>query len=147
MISLWSLLTLAHLFGLALGVGAATVKFTLLLRCYSDLAFAPLYVEVTRPVTRLIVFGLILLTLSGISWILLGFPLTPLLSVKIFLVVVLWILGPVIDNVVEPKFGRLLPAPCEAPTAAFGRAQKQYLTLEGIATGLFYVITIIGAML
>ena len=146
MISLWSLLSIAHLLGLALAVGAATVKFTLLLKCSSNIAFAQHYMEVARPVTRLIILGLVLLTLSGISWIALGFSLTPLLSVKVFFVAVVWVLGPIIDNVVEPKFRRLLPAPGEAPTPAFSRVQKQYVALEGIATGLLYVITIMGTL-
>ncbi len=77
MVSLPSLLSLAHLIGLALGVGAATAKLTLLLRCRSDPAFLPAFVAVARPVTRLIILGLALLTLSGVGWLLLGRPFTP----------------------------------------------------------------------
>lgn len=68
MLSLPFLLSLAHLIGLALGVGAATVKLILLLRCRADHALAPAYVKVAKPITRQIVLGIILLTLSGIGW-------------------------------------------------------------------------------
>ncbi|HSG80954.1 MAG TPA: hypothetical protein VLC48_01785 [Gemmatimonadota bacterium] len=140
MTSLPSLLSLAHLIGLALGVGCATAKLTLLVRCKADHAFVPTYIAVARPITRLIILGLALLTLSGIGWLLVGYPLTPLLLVKLVLVGSIWVLGPVIDNVVEPKFLQLAPGPGESPSPAFIRAQQYYLRLEVIATGLFYVI-------
>ena len=70
MISWPSLLTLTHLVGLVLAVGAATVKLVLLLKCCADSALVPTYVKVTKPITRQIVLGMILLTLSGIGWLL-----------------------------------------------------------------------------
>jgi hypothetical protein len=135
-----SLLKLAHLIGLALAVGAATAKLTLLLKCRSDHAFVPVYVAAVRPITRLIILGLVLLTLSGIGWLLVGYPITALLVVKLVLVAMMWALGPVIDNVVEPKFLKLAPQPGEQASAAFGQAQQHYLLMEVLATGLFYVI-------
>ena len=54
MMSLRSILSLAHLIGLALAVGAASVKAALLLRSKADRAFLPTYLAVERPVTRLI---------------------------------------------------------------------------------------------
>jgi hypothetical protein len=147
MISLWSILFIIHVFGLALGVGAATTKLSLLLKCKVDNNFVPLYIKVTRPITRLIIVGLVLLTLSGISWIFMGISFTPLLLVKVTLVALVWVLGPIIDNVVEPRFEELAPAPDENPTPEYLRAQKKYLLLEVIATALFYIITVMGVFL
>jgi len=96
-------LLVVHLVGLALGVGAGTAKLVLLLKCRNDPSFVDVYLRVVRPLTRLIILGLILLTLSGIGWLLLGYSSTPLLIVKLFLVAAIWILGPVIDNSIEPK--------------------------------------------
>jgi hypothetical protein len=140
MVSLPSLLSLAHLIGLALGVGCATAKLTLLLRCRADHTLVPSYIATAKPITRLIVLGLALLTLSGVGWLLLGYPFAPLLVVKLALVVAIWVLGPVIDNVVEPKFQKLAPEPGESASPAFIRIQQHYLLLEVTATGLFYVI-------
>jgi len=142
MISLPSLLTLTHLVGLVLAVGAATVKLVLLLKCRADSAFVPTYIKVTKPITRQIVLGMILLTLSGIGWLLYGYQFTAVLVVKVVLVGVIWVLGPVIDNVVEPKFQAQAPAPGEPASPAFARIQRQYLALEVIATLLFYVIIV-----
>jgi hypothetical protein len=142
MAALPSILLLAHLIGLALGLGCATAKLTLLLKSKADPAFLPAYVAVTRPVTRLIVVGMGLLTLSGVGWLLLGYRLTSLLVVKLTLVAAIWVLGPVIDKVVEPKFRGLAPGPGESASPAFIRVQRRYLSLEGIATGLFYVIVV-----
>lgn len=144
--SLPSLLSLAHLIGLALGVGCATAKLTLLLKCRVDHALVPSYVAVAKPITRLIVLGLALLTLSGLGWLLLGYPFTPLLVVKLAFVVAIWVLGPLIDNVVEPKFQRLAPEPGEPASPAFIRIQQRYLLLELTATGLFYVIVVMWVL-
>jgi hypothetical protein len=62
------------------------------------------------------------------------------LVLKLIHVVAIWVLGPIIDNVVEPKFRKLAPAAGEVASPEFIRIQKQYLTLEVMATGLFYVI-------
>jgi hypothetical protein len=141
-----ALLSLAHLVGLALGVGSATAKLALLLRCNADPAFVPAFVEVARPITRLIIVGLALLTLSGIGWLLLGYPFGPLLVVKIVLVAAIWVLGPVIDNVVEPRFRRLAPALGEAATTPFLQSQRRHLAIEIVATLLFYVIVVLWVL-
>lgn len=144
MISLWSLFPLAHLVGLALGVGGATVKLTLLMKCTRDYQFAHVYIQVARPITRLIVLGLVLLTLSGIGLLWAGVPVTSLLIAKLILVAALWAVGPFIDRVVEPQFRALIPTPSAEPTLAFTHALKRYVTFEAIGTGLFYVITAMG---
>lgn len=66
--------------------------------------------------------------------------ITMRLVLKLVLVGAIWVLGPIIDNVVELKFRKPAPAAGEAASPEFIRIQKQYLTLEAIATGLFYVI-------
>jgi len=142
-----SFLSLAHVIGLALGLGCATAKLALLARCRTDPAFVPTFIAVARPVTRLIILGLALATLSGVGWLLAGYPLARVLLVKLVLVGAIWVLGPVIDNVVEPKFVRLAPADGESASAAFVRIQRQYLWLETIATGLFYVVVAMWLLL
>lgn len=141
-----SLLSLAHLIGLALGLGCATAKLTLLVRCDADPAFVPTYIAVARPVTRLLVLGVALLTLSGVGWLVIGYQLTPLLVVKLVLVGAIWVLGPVIDNVVEPQFQKLAPGPGESSSPAFIRILRRYLLLEVVATGLFYVIVVMWVL-
>jgi hypothetical protein len=141
-------LTLIHLFGLALGVGAATVKVYLLSRCVADSRFVALYLQIVKPITRIIVLGLILLTLSGLGWLFVvgGYAFTPRLIFKLALVAAVWIVGPIIDNFAEPRYRRLAPVVSEPVSAEFLRAQKQYLGLELFATGLFYVITIVWVL-
>ncbi len=140
MTSIPSLLSLVHILGLVSGVGCATAKLALLLKCKSDQEFLPVYLAVTRPLTKLIVLGLALLTVSGIGWLLVGYDFTPLLIVKLAMVGTIWMLGPIIDNVVEPKFRNLAPHLGEQASSAFLQIQRRYVLLEAIATGLFYVI-------
>lgn len=145
-VSLPSLLTLTHLIGLVLGAGCATAKLTLLLRAGADPDLLPAYVAFAKPLTRWIVVGIGLLTLSGIGWLLYGYPLTPLLHVKLVLVAAIWVLGPVIDKVVEPNFRKLVPRPGESASGEFTRVRRRYLLLESIATGLFYVIVVMWVL-
>lgn len=144
--SVSSLLSLTHLVGLALAVGAATVKVVLLLQCRADPSFVPAFVKISRLVTRQIVLGLVLLTLSGIAWLLRSYPLTALLIAKLVLVATVWVLGPIIDKVAEPRFMRLAPAPGQAVSAEFTRARKHYLALEITATSLFYVVILLWVL-
>jgi len=137
-----SLLSVTHLVGLALGVGAATVKLVLLIKCTTDHTFVATFNKVARLITRQIILGLILLTLSGIGLVLRGYPFTPLLTFKVALVAVIWVLGPIIDHVAEPKFRQLAPEPGERPSPEFAVAQKRYLLLEVIATLLFYIVIV-----
>jgi hypothetical protein len=140
---LFFLLTVGHLVGLALGVGAATVKLILLLKCRKNTAFLKVYVQVARTITRQIVAGMILLTLSGIGFLIAGFPFTSRLSVKVVGVAALWVLGPTIDNVFEPKFRTLAPEAGAQPSPEFIRVQRQYVAIETLATSLFYLIMVI----
>jgi hypothetical protein len=136
------LLSVVHLIGLALGVGGATTKLLLLIKARVDPPFVPLYIAVARPITRVIQVGIVLLTLSGITWLFLGYPLTPRLVTKLVLVAAIWVLGPIIDNVIEPRFRVLALAPGAATVPAFTRVRRQYLTLEIAATLLFYAVVV-----
>jgi hypothetical protein len=142
MMLLLTLLPIFHFIGLALGVGAATVKVWLVIKCRSDNTFIPAHARVAPILTRQIVAGMILLALSGIVWLVAGYSITPLLLVKIILAASIFAIGPIIDNVIEPKYYRLAPAAGEAATGDFIRIQNQYLILEIFATLLFYVVIV-----
>ena len=138
-----SSLLLVHLFGLAIGLGAATAKLVLLFRCHADAAFVPTYLAVVRPITRQIILGLVLLLISGIGFMAIGHSFTPRLATKLVLVAAIFVLGPVIDNVVEPRFRVLAPRPGTDASPEFVRVLTQYLALELLATGLFYAVVVI----
>ena len=124
-----------------------SIKLLLILRCHSNYEFFHIYFKVSKLITRLIVIGIIFMTLSGIAWLVIGYPFTALLIVKLILVGLIWVLGPIIDNVVEPKLEKLIPIQGQTFSAAFVRTHKQHLALEIAATMLMYSITIIGVML
>ena len=113
------LLTLIHVLGLALGLGAATTKTVLLLRCGADAELIAAYLRVRRFVTRVIITGLALLVVSGAGFFLVGFfSLGADLIFKLVLVAALFVLGPVIDNVVEPRFAKAFAAESSASLMA-----------------------------
>jgi hypothetical protein len=102
------ILTVAHLVGLALGVGAATVKLFLLLKCRKEPTFLRVYLQVARTITRQIIAGMTLLTLSGIGFLMVGFPFTSRLAVKVVVVAALWALGPIVPSPIEVMTGQVL---------------------------------------
>ncbi len=141
----WHTLLLIHLLGLALAVGAATVKLVLALGCRKNPQLLPVFLQVTGPASRLIALGMVLLALSGFGWILRGDAgLTPQLAVKIALVVAVFAIGPYIDKAVEPRLGRLAALPAGEAAPELARVQRLHLTLESLATALLYVIVVTG---
>ena len=136
------LLTAIHLFGLSLGLGAATTKTVLLLRCAADPDLIAAYLRLHRLVTRVIITGLVLLVLSGTGFFFIGASLSGDLIVKLVLVVAVFVLGPLIDNVAEPRYAKAVPIPGGSPSPEFAGARRLYVTLEVTATLLFYVITV-----
>lgn len=147
MFTIYNLLIFIHLLGLALGLGSSTVKLLLILRCHSNYDFFYIYLKVSKLITKLIVMGIILMTLSGIAFLIMGYPFKMLLIVKLILVGMIWVLGPIIDNVVEPKLEKLMPVQGQAFSPAFSKIHKQHLALEITTTLLMYLITIIGVLL
>ena len=138
---------IVHVIGLILAAGSAIIKLLLLFKCKADYKFFTTYFQVAPLITRLIIFGMILLTISGITWIIIGYSLEPLLILKIILVALIWILGPLIDNVAEPKLKRLVALQEQNLTADFVQAQTQHLVLEIAATVLMYAAVVIGVLL
>lgn len=147
MFSLWTFLLLVHLAGLALGVGCATAKVVLLLKCNKDMTFLPVYLKVVKPLTKILVLGLIMMTLSGITWFILGYGFSNLMILKLIFVALVWILGLIIDKISEPKFLRLAPVASEEPSPAFVSIKKKHLALEIIAALVFYIIIVMGVLL
>lgn len=91
--------------------------------------------------------GIVILALSGLGWLLIGYGFSALLIVKIALVVGIFVLGPIIDNAVEPKFRSLAPANGEAPPPEFLKTYRQLVGLEMTAASLFDVIFALGVSL
>jgi len=145
MIESSTVLGVVHVTGLALGMGAATVKFGAVARS-RDPRIARAFLELSPSMTRPIVLGMVLLTLSGIGWMILGYPMSRELGLKFAPVAALWVLGPWIDKQVEPRFAGAVAAAGDSLSPAFTAAHRRFLLIEGVATGLFYLI-VLGWML
>ncbi len=145
--SSWVVLLMIHLVGLALGVGSATAKVVLLLKCYRDHTYVASYLKVVKPLTRILVLGLLLMTLSGIIWLILGYGFPTRMIIKLVLVAIVWILGIVIDNVTEPQFIRFAPSDGDDASPAFIRIERRHLVLESLAAFVFFIIMVMGVLL
>lgn len=140
------LATFSHLLGMALALGAASVKLALVVKACLDPAFLPTFLAVRKPVTRFIILGLILATLSGGFWLAEGYPWSPLLIAKVVFVGLLWLVGPVIDNLVEPRLEKAAPVSAQS-TPDFVSAQRTHLVFEVGATTLMYAAFVAGSAL
>jgi hypothetical protein len=142
--SLALFLFVAHYLGFAMAVGAATSKTVLLLKTRNDLTFVPIFLGASRPLTRLIITGLLLTVASGIAWLGLDYhAMSPRLWAKVMLVALVFAIGPLIDHVIEPRFRVLAPQPGEAPAPAFVAARHRYVAAELLATALLYGVAIL----
>ena len=147
MASSWSILLLIHLVGLALCVGLATAKVFLLVKCYRDITFVPVYLKVMKPLTQILVLGLIIMTLTGIIWLVMGYGFSNTMIVKLVFVLVVWVLGILIDKITEPQFSKLAPVKGETASPAFYQIQKKHLALESVAALVFYILMLLGVQL
>ena len=147
MLILSEILYIVHVIALSLAAGTAFVKLLLVFRCKKSAAFYNDYFKLAPMLSKLIITGMILLTVSGITWIIIGYSVNLLLAVKIVVVTGIWILGPMIDNMAEPKLRKYLPTQDQTPSAEFIRAQKQHLRLEIAATVLMYAALVMGVLL
>jgi hypothetical protein len=142
-----SLLPVVHLLGLALATGAATVKVAMALRSTRDTGFVRTFLASRKLLASFIILGLLLATVSGVIWLLQGYSWSPRLIGKVIVVGMIWLIGPVIDNVIEPKLDRLAPVGDEPPTAEFKVQQRLHLTCEIAAAVLMYVVFVLGSQL
>ena len=147
MLLLSEILYIVHVIALSLAAGTAVVKLLLVVKCKKDYTFYTVYFGLAPLLSKLIISGMVLLTLSGITWIIIGYSMEWLLILKIIIVAGIWIIGPVIDNRAEPRVKKLLPPPGAEPSAEFIHVQQQHLQLEIIATVLMYAALIIGVLL
>jgi hypothetical protein len=142
-----SLLPVVHLLGLALATGAATVKAAMAFRALREPDFVRNFLSSRKLVAKFIILGLILVTVSGIAWIVQGYPWSALLIAKVVIVVLMWVVGPIIDNVLEPRLEKLAPAGGQAPSSEFAAQQRTHLGAEIAATILMYAAFVLGTQL
>ena len=147
MVSVWTLLRLVHLFALAFGVGGATISMALMMKAGSDKEFAPVFAKVSKIIAKVVFLGLILLTISGIGFFVLGYPEKELLLVKHALVAIIWVAGSLIMFVYSPKLSKLAPKPGNPPTPEFLSVQKTVQTLGIINFICWYATTVLSVLL
>jgi hypothetical protein len=135
-----------HIIGLALGLGGVTVNVALMVKARFDKELASIIPKVSRIIGPLIFLGLVLLTISGIGFVHLGYPLTRTLTVKLDLVVVLWVEGLLISYL-GSKIGRLAPKLGEPPSPKFLSTRRKMQALAVVGVVLWYTTTALGVLL
>jgi hypothetical protein len=135
-----------HTVGLAVGLGGVTVNVTLMIKSRFDKELASNMAKILKTIGLLIFLGLVFLTISGIGFMRLGYPVTRTLAVKHVLVVALWIIGPLIFYFTS-KLAKLSPKPREYPSAKFLSTKRKMQALAAVALILWYTTTALGVLL
>ena len=144
--NLRTLFIFVHTVGLAFGLGGVTINVVLMIKARFDKELASTIIKVSKTIGPLIFLGLVLLTISGIGFMRLGYPLTRTLAVKHILVVALWIEGPLIFYLTS-KLAKLSPTPSEPPSLKFLSTRRMMQALAAAGLILWYTITVLGVLL
>jgi hypothetical protein len=135
-----------HTIGLAFGLGGVTASFVLMIKSRFDRELASTIINVSKTIAPLIFLGLVLLTISGIGFMRLGYPLTRTLAIKHALVVALWIVGPIMLYLTS-KLEKLSSKPGEPPSPKFLSTRTKVQALAVVGLVLWYATTFLGVIL
>jgi len=135
-----------HVVGLAFGLGGVTANVVLMIKARFDKELASIMSKVSKTIGPLIFLGLVLLTLSGIGFVRLGYPLTRTLIVKLHLVAVLWVESLLISYL-SSKLGRLAPKLGKPPSLKFLSTRRKMQALVAVGVVLWYTTTALGILL
>ena len=144
--NLRTLFILVHTFGLAFGLGGVTINVALMIKARFDKELASVMSKVSKIIGPLIFLGLVLLTISGIGFMRLGYLLTRTLAVKHILIVALWIEGPLIFYFTS-KLEKLSPKLSEPPSPKFLSTRRKMQALAAVGLVLWYTITFLAVLL
>lgn len=140
-----ALFIFVHVIGSALGVGGVTANVVLWTKARFDKELAPAILKIVELIGKLIFLGLILLTLSGIGFLYLGFPLARL-TVKLSLVAALWVESPLVHYLTS-RVANLAPKPGQPQSPEFLSIKRKTQVVGTIGVILWYTTTAIGATL
>jgi hypothetical protein len=135
-----------HTVGLAFGLGGVTANVMLMIKARFDKELASTIIKILKTIGTLIFLGLVLLTISGIGFMRLGYPLTRTLAVKHVLVVALWIEGPLIFYLTS-KLAKLSPKQGEPPSPKLISTRRKMQALAAVGLVLWYTTTVLGTLL
>lgn len=140
-----TLFIFVHLIGLAFGVGGVTANAILMIKTRSNKEFTPIIMKAVVLIGKLVFFGLVLLTVSGIGFLYLGYPLARL-TVKLFLVGALWIEGPLVHYFTS-RLAKLVPNPSQPASPEFLSIKRKTQVIGMIGVILWYMTTALGVLL
>jgi len=144
--NLRTLFILIHTVGLAFGLGGVTINVVLTIKARFDKELASTIIKILKTIGPLIFLGLLLLTISGIGFMRLGYPLTRTLAVKHILVVALWVESPLIFYLTS-KLAKLAPKQGEPPSHKFLSTKMKMQALVAVGVFLWYTTTALGTLL
>ena len=135
-----------HFVGLAFGLGGATIATIISIKSekYKEVALA--MNKIIPSISKLIMFGLVLLIISGIALpFFITWPLNSTnLIIKHILVVFIVIFG-ITMGTKSKKIMKLMPKPNEKPSLIFIKTKRQVKTLSIINLILWYAVTLLSA--
>lgn len=135
-----------HFLGLAFGLGGATIATIISMKAEKDKDIGKAVMKIMPSISKLIMFGLLLLIISGIAMpFYMAWPVDKqLLIIKHVLVVWIIIIGIFIGTRMK-KMRNLAPVLREKPSQEFFKVKKQMKYLSIINLILWYAVTLMSA--
>ena len=138
-------LLIAHLIGIVIGVGGATIGDLIVLHSISDNRFDLSEFRIFKLISSIVIVGLLLLVGSGVGLILTGAPTSPRFWAKMTVIGVLCINGILLHTVIFPKIKQCVYEEWAIFSDKTMKNAPLFLAIGVTSTFCWYVALILGA--
>ena len=141
---LQTFLLIGHIIGVALGAGGATMSDILFVTSIGDNKIDDSELRLLKIASKVVVAGLVLLTLSGIGFLLNGSPTSPRFWAKMTIVGIAAVNGFVMHRLLFPIFERCARDGVEVNSAEFTQHSHLLLIAGPVSAISWYAALILG---
>ena len=144
MITIKTILLIGHVIGVALGVGGASVSDVLFVTSIADRRIDRSELKLLRIASKVVVFGLVLLAVTGVGFIVTGSPLSPRFWAKMTIVLIASINGYVMHRFMFPLFERCQRERVNLLSAEITQHAPFVVTAGALSAFSWYAALILG---
>lgn len=142
---LHTFLLIGHIVGVAIGAGGATMSDALFVTSIGDNRIDRSELRLLKMASKIVVAGLVLLTITGIGFLLTGSPTSPRFWAKMTIVLIASINGFVMHNVLFPIFEQCARDGTAISSAQFTRYAPHLVIAGPVSAISWYSAIILGS--
>lgn len=142
---LHTFLIIGHIIGVAIGAGGATMSDILFVTSIADNRIDDSELRLLKIASKVVVIGLLLLTVTGIGFLLTGSPTSPRFWAKMTIVLIAALNGFVMHRLLFPIFARCAREKTAIGSAEFTRYTPLLVVAGPVSAISWYAALILGA--